>query len=169
MIYTEKTIKAIKLMYDVHKDQVDKAGIPYPFHPFTVAFNMKDEVTTCVGLLHDVVEDTDITLDNLREMGFGDEVVNALTKLTHADGQDYYEYVADLSTDPVAIQVKLADLRHNSDLSRLEDINNRAIERFQKYNICIPFLEHQLLLLGSGNVLQAVENAKTFKAEHHGD
>ena len=71
MIYTEMTKKALKLCFEAHKEQIDKSGMPYVFHPFHLAEQMQDEETTIVALLHDVIEDTDYTLDDLRKMGFG--------------------------------------------------------------------------------------------------
>ena len=78
MIYTEQTVKALKLCFVAHKEQTDKSGLPYVFHPFHLAEQMKDEATTCVALLHDVVEDSDMTLEGLREAGFPEEIVEAV-------------------------------------------------------------------------------------------
>ena len=83
MIYTDKTKKAMKLCFEAHKDQLDKSGVPYVFHPFHVAEQMSDEATTIVALLHDVVEDTDYTLEDIAAMGFGQDVVDALSLMTH--------------------------------------------------------------------------------------
>ena len=82
MIYTALTKKALKISFDVHKNQVDKSGMPYVHHPFHIAEQMDDELTTCVALLHDVVEDTYITLDDLTSNGFPDEVIEALSLMT---------------------------------------------------------------------------------------
>lgn len=135
MIYTSQTKKALKLCFESHKNQLDKSGMPYVFHPFHLAEQMQDEVTTVVALLHDVVEDTDCTFDNLREMGFAEEVINALELLTHEEGVPYMDYVEKIKTNPVAKAVKLADLAHNSDLSRLEpdEIDEYALNRNKKY------------------------------------
>ena len=83
MIYTPLTKKAMKLCFEAHKDQTDKSGVPYVFHPFHVAEQMPDENTTVVALLHDVIEDTSYTLDDLRAMGFSEEVLEALALMTH--------------------------------------------------------------------------------------
>ena len=122
MIYTPLTKKAMKLCFEAHKDQVDKSGLPYVFHPFHLAEQMTDELTAVTALLHDVVEDSDYTLADLGEMGFPATVLDALAMLTHDDGSAYLEYVARLKTNPIARAVKLADLRHNSDLTRLAEI-----------------------------------------------
>ena len=118
MIYTELTKKAMRLCFDAHKDQVDKTGLPYVFHPFHLAEQMADELSTVCALLHDVIEDTDYTFDDLRAMGFPQEVIEVLTLLTHEEGVPYMEYVQKIKPHPIAKQVKLADLRHNSDLTR---------------------------------------------------
>ena len=141
MIYTDKTKNAMKLCFEAHKDQVDKSGMPYVFHPFHVAEQMKDEVTTIVALLHDVVEDTKFTLDDIAARGFGQDVVDALALMTHDKNVPYLEYVAKLKNNPVARAVKLADLAHNSDPTRLDVIDEKAKERFDKYKKAIAILE----------------------------
>lgn len=112
--------------------------MPYVFHPFHLAEQMPDEVTTCVALLHDVVEHTDVTFEDL-EGEFPEEVIDALRLLTHGEGDDYFLYVRNLKENPVARTVKLADLAHNSDLSRYdgclgitEDMKRAWIERYSE-------------------------------------
>ena len=141
MIYTEKTKKALKLCFEAHKDQVDKSGLPYVFHPFHLAEQMQDEKTTIVALLHDVVEDTDYTLEDLRAMGFGDVVMEALSYMTHDPAVPYMEYVARIRKNDIARTVKLADLRHNSDITRLDSIDQKALDRVAKYAQAIRLLE----------------------------
>ncbi len=141
MIYTELTKKALKLCFEAHKDQVDKTGMPYVFHPFHLAEQMKDEISVTCALLHDVVEDTDYTPDDLRSMGFPEEVLTVLALLTHDESVPYMTYVEALSKHPIARQVKLADLRHNSDLSRLDEVDERAKERQKKYRQAIRKLK----------------------------
>lgn len=141
MIYTPSTKKAMCLCFEAHKDQTDKSGVPYVFHPFHVAEQMQDETTTVVALLHDVVEDTDYTLQDLADMGFACEALDALALLTHQKGVPYLEYVARLKVNPIARAVKLADLRHNSDVSRLETVNEAAMKRLEKYSAAIRMLE----------------------------
>ena len=141
MIYTPLTKKALRLCFDAHKEQVDKSGMPYVFHPFHVAEQMKTEETAIVALLHDVVEDTDYTISDLKEMGFPEPVTTALTLLTHKDGVSYMDYVTSIKSDPIASAVKLADFRHNSDLSRLDAIDDKAIQRVEKYKKAIALLQ----------------------------
>ena len=141
MIYTELTKKAMKLCFTAHKDQTDKSGLPYVFHPFHLAEQMPDELTTVAALLHDVMEDTAYTFADLREMGFPAAVLEALALLTHDDGTPYLDYVARLKSNPIARAVKLADLRHNSDLTRLDHVDARALSRVEKYRKAIELLE----------------------------
>ncbi len=141
MIYTTETKKAMKLCFEAHKNQVDKSGMPYVFHPFHLAEQMEDEITTVVALLHDVVEDTEYTLSDLSDMGFSKEVVNALALLTHNDNVPYMDYVALIKNNPVARTVKFADLKHNSDLTRLDGIDQKALQRVEKYKKALDLLE----------------------------
>ena len=140
MIYTEMTKKAIKLMFEKHKDQVDKSGIPYVFHPFHLAEQMDDEETTITALLHDIVEDTNTTFDDLRELGFSDNVINALKLMTHDKNIDYFEYVKNISKNPIARKVKIKDLEHNMDTSRLDEVTDKDLERVKKYKKCYKYL-----------------------------
>ena len=141
MLYTELTKKAMKLCYEAHKDQVDKSGMPYVFHPFHVAEQMTDELSTVTALLHDVVEDTPYTLEDLRQMGFPEPVLAALALLTHGEDVPYLEYVAQIRQNPIARAVKLADLRHNSDVSRLSRVDAATLERVEKYKKAMKILE----------------------------
>lgn len=141
MIYTDKTKKAMILCFDAHKDQKDKSGLPYVFHPFHLAEQMETEETCVVALLHDVIEDTDITLEEIREMGFGDSVTEALALLTHDSSVEYMDYVSEIKKNPLAKTVKLADLCHNSDLTRLDTVDEKALARNKKYKEAIAFLE----------------------------
>ena len=142
MIYTAMTKKALRLCFDAHKDQNDKSGMPYVFHPFHLAAQMKDESTTIVALLHDIVEDTDYTLEDLRGMGFCEEVLLAISFMTHSPDVPYMEYVAKIKTNAIAREVKLADLKHNSDMTRYDKITPYDIERTEKYKKAIALLEN---------------------------
>ena len=141
MVYTPMTKIALKLCFEAHKDQIDKSGMPYVFHPFHLAEQMTDEKTTVVALLHDVIEDTEYTLDDLKNMGFSEDILSAIALMTHDDSVPYMEYVAQIKADPIAKAVKLADLRHNSDLSRLDKVTSYDLERAEKYKKAIELLE----------------------------
>ena len=117
MIYTQLIRKALMIAYQAHKDQVDKAGKPYIFHPLHVAEQMDDEYTCCVALLHDTVEDTDVTIEDIRDL-FPKEVADAIARLTHDKHVPYMEYVKKIKVDPLARKVNLADLKHNMDVHR---------------------------------------------------
>lgn len=140
MIYTPLTKKALKLCFEAHKNQVDKTGLPYVFHPFHLAEQMKDEYSTVCALLHDVVEDTDYTFDDLINMGFPNEVIQALKLLTHEETIPYMDYVKALSVNPIAKAVKIADLTHNSDTSRLDVVDEWALKREEKYKKALEIL-----------------------------
>lgn len=136
LIYTDLTCKAMRFCYMAHHGQFDKAGVPYVFHPFHVAEQMKEEYDVCAALLHDIVEDTSYTLDDLRAEGFPEEIVATVAALTRKPGQPYMDYIRLLSTNAMAVRVKLADLEHNSDESRLpshdKEVNDRLMEKYAK-------------------------------------
>lgn len=142
MIYTPLTKKALKLCFEAHKNQTDKTGMPYVFHPFHLAEQMQDEITTICALLHDIVEDTSYTFTDLENMGFPAEVIEVLKLLTHEDGVPYMDYVMNLSKNPNAKAVKIADLMHNSDTSRLDVVDEWAIKREEKYKKALDFLNN---------------------------
>ncbi len=148
MLYTDLTKKAMKIAYMQHEGQLDKAGLPYIFHPYHLAEQMgNDECAICVALLHDVVEDTKMTLKDLATQGFPAEIIDALECLTHREGEPYLgTYIEKIKENPLAKKVKLADLKHNSDSSRLppaksQHEQNRRENRMQKYAKAIAFLE----------------------------
>lgn len=117
MIYTEMTIKAMKIAYDAHLGQLDYNGVPYIFHPYHLAEQMDDEISCTVALLHDVVEDTSITFADLEQM-FPKQVVEIVMLLTHDETVDYFEYIRKIKTNAIATKVKLADIKHNSNEAR---------------------------------------------------
>ena len=130
----------MKISFNAHKNQVDKSGMSYVYHPFHLAEQMDDEYSTCVALLHDVVEDTGITIEDLEFEGFPSEVINAIELMTHDDSVPYLDYVKIIKTNPIACKVKLADLKHNSDLSRLDVVDSKMLERLEKYKKAINIL-----------------------------
>ena len=135
MIYTPLTNKAMKIAYAAHHGQVDHNGIPYIFHPIHLAEAMDDEVSCCAALLHDVVEDTSVTMEELAKE-FPAEVIQVLKLLTHDKDTDYFDYVLAIKADPTAVKVKLADIAHNSSFERCagSDLSPERIEYFrQKY------------------------------------
>lgn len=141
MIYTNMTKKALKICFKAHINQVDKTGVPYVFHPFHLAEQMDDEESICLALLHDVVEDTSITFKDLINEGFSEKIISALRLLTHLDSTPYMEYIQKIKENPLAKKVKLADLRHNSDLSRLDLSVDKIPSKLDLYKIAIQYLE----------------------------
>ena len=140
MLYTPLTKKALTLCFEAHKEQKDKSGLPYVFHPFHLAEQMTDEATTVVALLHDIVEDTDYTLTDLAAMGFGEAVLDAIALMTHDDDTPYMDYVARIKENPIAKAVKLADLAHNSDITRMDTITEQDLARVEKYRQAMALL-----------------------------
>ena len=139
MIYTNQTKKAMIIAYNAHQGQVDKSGIPYIYHPIHLAEQMQTEEECIVALLHDTVEDTNVTFETL-EKEFSKEVIEALKLLTHDKSVDYMDYVKNLKNNPIAKKVKLADLYHNSDITRMENPTKKDIERKEKYHKAISIL-----------------------------
>jgi len=133
MIYTELTNKAMKIAYAAHHGQVDKAGLPYIFHPIHLAEAMDDEVSCCAALLHDVVEDTDVTMDELAQE-FPEAVIAVLRLLTHEEGVPYFDYVRNIKANPIAVKIKLADIAHNSDQTRCvgSDLTEEQLAYFRE-------------------------------------
>jgi serine O-acetyltransferase len=143
MIYTDMVKKALRIAYDAHHTQTDKTGLPYIYHPVHLAEHIGgDEAVIAAALLHDVVEDTDITFDDLRAAGISEEVIAALKLLTHDETVPYMDYVRVIrdSGNKIAIAVKLADLRHNSDTWRLGAIDDKARARLEKYKAAMELL-----------------------------
>jgi len=129
MIYTELTKKAMKIAFAAHEGQKDKSGLPYINHPLHVAEQMNDEDTCVVALLHDVAEDSDITIEELEKEGFTEAQIEAVRLMTHNKNVPYLDYVKNLSTNRIAKTVKLADIEHNSDLTRLSNADEDDISR----------------------------------------
>ena len=131
MVYSELTNRALRLAYAAHHGQTDKCGVPYIFHPCHLAEQMEDEVSCCVALLHDVVEDTLVTLEDLAA-AFPPAVTEAVGLLTHREGVPYEDYLRAIAQNPVARRVKLADIAHNSDQSRMAGGGHISSEQRQR-------------------------------------
>lgn len=135
--------KALAIAEDAHKGQVDKAGVAYIHHPLYVASLVEGELAKTIALLHDVVEDSAWTLEDLRMEGLPEEVVQVVGILTKNRDESYEEYLMHVKQNPLARQVKLADLHHNSDLSRLANVTDRDRKRVAKYQKAIAFLSEE--------------------------
>jgi len=124
---------AIELAVEHHKGQSDKAGKPYILHPLRVMMSVDKDDEKIVAVMHDIVEDTDITLDDLRNEGFSEQVISAIECVTKGEEEDYDSFIERISHNPLAIQVKLADINDNMDLSRLSNVTEKDLERVEKY------------------------------------
>lgn len=136
----------MQIAYHAHEGQYDVNGIPYVFHPYHLAEQMEDEISTCVALLHDVVEDTSVTLEEL-EKEFPVQVTEAVKLLTHEEGTSYEDYVRKIKTNETAKRVKLADLAHNMDETRL--VGNKILTKEKlewwrkKYHMALKILREE--------------------------
>lgn len=127
-----------------HTGQVDKVGMPYILHPMAVVSKLETPEQKCAGLLHDILEDTDTTSEDLLDAGIPERVVEIVKLVTHkkpCNGKDYEDYLARIKADPDARAVKLADLAHNTDPSRVAK-DKYAQERMEKYRKAIEFLKN---------------------------
>ena len=139
MIYTKLTKEAMNIAYKAHHKQKDKGGFPYINHPFHIAEQMEDEYSTCVALLHDVVEDSSVTLNELSSI-FPPEIIEAVSILTRKEGILYSDYINNVKKNKLAKNVKLADLAHNLDRTRLLD-NSVDINLIEKYLMAYTVLK----------------------------
>ena len=134
MIYTKMTKLAMKLCFQAHKDQQDKTGLPYVFHPFHLAEQMQDEDSAVLALLHDVVEDSDWTFEQLAAEGFSPCVIEALRCVTKLSPDEPYDkFIARIKHNPLAVAVKLNDLTDNMDIRRLPYLSDKDVKRLKKY------------------------------------
>ena len=140
LLYTDLTKKAMSLAFDLHLGQKDKGGLPYIFHPIAVAEMMKDEYSTCVALLHDIIEDTEFTIEQLRNLHFPDEVVDGVIAMTRMPGEVYKDYLVRVKANDIARKVKIGDLKHNMDAGRLKSIDKEYLSMLKRYTKSLEFL-----------------------------
>ena len=133
MNYNELYDKALQIAMRAHEGQKDKAGQDYVMHPIRVAERCDDPRAKVVALLHDTIEDSDITADYLREEGFTEEIVEAVLAVTRREGENYDDYVSRAAQNELGKMVKRADLEDNMDIRRLPELTDRDVERLQKY------------------------------------
>ena len=128
--------KVLVLATNAHAGQFDRGGKPYILHPLKVMHYLKsdDEELMCVALLHDVIEDTKTTWADLKEIGCTDRVLDAVSALTKMPGQSYDDYKEEVFLNEDAMRVKMADLRHNTDIRRLKGVTQKDLDRLAKYN-----------------------------------
>ncbi|MCI0524983.1 MAG: HD domain-containing protein [Acidobacteria bacterium] len=126
--------KAISIAAQAHESQKDKSGAPYILHPLRMMMRMKSETAMIAAILHDVVEDSDWTLEQLRGEGFSEEVLEAVDCLTNRDGESYDEFIVRVKTSIIARQVKIADLEDNMDIKRIGEMTPKDLARIEKYH-----------------------------------
>ena len=127
--------KAILIATTAHQGQTDKAGAPYILHPLRVMFNCKMEDEQICAVLHDVIEDTTVTLENLRAAGFKEEITAALNALTKRKNENYDDFIDRILQNKLACHIKLADLSDNMNLSRISNPTEEDYQRVEKYSI----------------------------------
>lgn len=125
--------RAIQIAVEAHKNQYDKNGYPYITHAFRVMERGKSEIEKICGVLHDVIEDSEWTLEQIQKEGFAPLVITVLELLTHQTNESYEDYLGRIVTNPIAIRVKMNDLEDNMDIKRLNFIGERDVIRLNKY------------------------------------
>ena len=132
--------RAIEIAVEAHKGQTDKAGAIYILHPLRVMMSLETEVERTTGILHDVVEDSEWTLEMLSDEGFSDEVIEALRCLTKIDGESYEDFILRVCENDLARQVKISDVTDNMDLNRIKAPTEIDFQRAQKYGNALSLL-----------------------------
>ena len=133
--------RAIEIAVVAHKGQKDKSGAPYILHPLRVMLSLSSDEDRIVGVLHDVVEDTPWTFDQLREEGFPEEVLAALDTVTVRENEDYPDFISRSASNSIGRRVKIEDLRDNMDLSRIAEPTEKDFNRIEKYERALSQLE----------------------------
>lgn len=132
--------KAISIAIHAHKNQTDKSGQPYILHPLRLMFTMQLEDERIIAVLHDTIEDSDYSLDDLSKHGFSDEIIAAIDCLTRRKDENYTSFINRISKNTLATKVKIADLKDNMDLSRLETVTEKDLTRVKKYHDALSLL-----------------------------
>jgi (p)ppGpp synthase/HD superfamily hydrolase len=132
---------AIKIACEAHADQKDKAGEPYILHPLRLMQRFKNKANMIVAVLHDVIEDSQLDLAFLETEGFDKSILKAVDAVTKRDGEAYQDFIDRLSSNSMAVKVKIEDLKDNLDLTRLTSINGKDLERIKKYHKALTFLK----------------------------
>lgn len=125
--------KAIEIAVQAHKGQKDKSGQPYILHPLRLMMQMKTETEKIVAVLHDVIEDTSVTLRDLQGMGFSEEVIKAIDCLSRREGEVYADFIENISKNKIAKTVKIADLEDNMNVRRLQGLSDNDLGRLKRY------------------------------------
>ncbi|MFX3631337.1 MAG: GTP pyrophosphokinase [Candidatus Pristimantibacillus sp.] len=129
--------QAITLAATMHDGQYDKGGNPYIIHPLRIMLKAQDDESRIVAVLHDIVEDTEITFDKLKKLGFSDKIVAAIDSLTKRDCESYDEFIQRVKLNELGTTVKLLDIEDNKDLTRIPNPSQKDYERVAKYEKAI--------------------------------
>lgn len=135
--------KALKLAIEAHKGQTDLSGLSYILHPLNVMFKVKSEKAKIVAILHDIIEDTPITIFILQDLGFSNEIIEAIELLTRKKSQDYFEYIEILSQNYLAREVKIADLEHNLDVIRFKKFGLFESTQITKHHKALKLIQRK--------------------------
>jgi predicted helicase len=133
--------RAIEIAVSAHKGQVDKSGAPYILHPLRIMFSLRTEEEKIVGVLHDVVEDSDWSFEDLIKEGFSNAVITGLRSVTEVEGEDYDAFILRACSDPIGRNVKIADVTDNLDIKRIDEPSQRDFERLKKYRRALKVLQ----------------------------
>lgn len=140
MIYTKMINKALNIAYKAHHGQKDKGNVPYIFHPYHIAEKFNNETDICVAILHDVLEDTFVSKEEL-EGYFPKEVIEPLVLLTRSTHDTYFEYIKNICSNPIARKVKIEDIKHNLVFERIQNkTRNEKLEK--KYLKALEILKN---------------------------
>lgn len=144
MMETKLLDKAIALAQTAHANQVDKAGAPYIGHPLRVMNSLSTVAEKIVGVLHDSIEDSELTLEDLENAGFPDEVLEAIEAITKKPREDYQAYLNRVMVNAIALRVKIADMLDNMDIKRIAEPTEKDWKRLKKYQEVLPQLQAAL-------------------------
>lgn len=142
MIYSQKINWIMQTVYDLHSGQKDKSGVPYIYHIIHVAEQMDTEDETMVALLHDTLEDTKLNPNTIKVI-YGEHILEAVELLTHKKNEPYLDYIMKIKDNPLARKVKIADLKHNMDLTRIANPSDKDFKRVEKYKKALEILESE--------------------------
>ena len=135
--------RAIAIALESHKGQTDKAGKPYILHPLRLMLKMTADEDMIVAVLHDVVEDSNVTVQDLKAQGFSQEILDALACGTKKKGESYDDFIHRIKKNPLASRVKVADLQDNMDLGRISHPQQEDFDRVEKYRRALELLQHE--------------------------
>ncbi|HED37191.1 MAG TPA: GTP pyrophosphokinase [Ignavibacteria bacterium] len=135
-----KLESAVLIAIKAHQNQIDKGGLPYILHPLRIMIKMQTDEEMIVAMLHDVVEDSKISLKDISKYEFDKKIMSALKVLTYSTDQNYEDYIKKISKNKLASKIKIADLKDNLNLNRLPYLNKKDLERINKYHKALKYL-----------------------------